>query len=242
MIINPPIPSSRERQRLNNTHKNIEYGDKMAKQNSTEKKADMSSSELIKNAILKPEEALEGFKTTTDDKGPFMLYGVVMILVFLAVVITTGNLLNSIIAAVVMTILGIIYAIFAKIPFKILSGNRSRALGNSLVAVGLFFVQFMIGVTIFAILMKLAMLLNNSMVVGIAVIIGVLVLVYYLLVALSVSAKAFKELFDTDYIVVMIANGIVTTAMVIVVYGVIMIAYMGIAMYALTSSMGKGLY
>ncbi|MFH2105988.1 MAG: hypothetical protein ABII22_01905 [Candidatus Micrarchaeota archaeon] len=207
-----------------------------------EAKQKCCGSNMFKNALMNPEAVVEASKGCKDDKCPLILYGLAMVLVFITTAITTGNMLTSIIVAVVMTIIGMIYALFAKVPFKILSGNKDKALGNSLMAVGLCFTQFMVGLTIFAVLLKLAMLLNNSLVVGVAMIIGILVLIYYLLVALSVSAKAFKELFDTDYIVVMLANGIVTTAMVLVIYAAYMVVLMSYVIFGLMGSIGKGLY
>ena len=73
------------------------------------------------------------------------------------------------------------------------------------------------------------------------VLIGALVLVYYALVGISIATKAYKELFKTDYVVVLVANGIVSTSLTILIVMMYMLIFQALVGTMMMGGFGRSL-
>ncbi|HLD59500.1 MAG TPA: hypothetical protein VI912_00780 [Candidatus Bilamarchaeaceae archaeon] len=196
-------------------------------------------------SIQNPEEALSQAKKATGIGGPITVF-IISGLFFLIALLVFGkfkDFVGPIIGALAITIFSMVYAFFAKIPFEMLSGNRGNSVYNSFVASSLGSVQISLGLLLFSIIGFVGSFFTPSvpLLSVVFVLIGALVLVYYALVGISIATKAYKELFKTDYVVVLVANGIVSTSLTILIVMMYMLIFQALVGTMMMGGFGRSL-
>ncbi len=194
-------------------------------------------------SIQNPEEALSQAKKATGIGGPVIVFIISGLFVLIALLVfgKFKDLVGPTIGALVITIFSMVYAFFAKVPFEMLSGNKGNSVYNSFVATSLGSVQIFLGLLFFSIIGFVGSFFTPAvpLLSTLFVLIGALVLVYYALVGISISTKAYKELFKTEYIVVLVSNGIVSAALTVLILMVYMLVFQALVGTMMMGGLGR---
>ena len=207
-----------------------------------------------------PVSAIKRAKKDASLTGPLLLMAFGAVLLYIAMVvpsIKTGvssqQFINSFWSTLVLFITVLAYGFLVKVPFEIITDKKQNSLAYTMSANAMWFSLFAIGLLVLSIFGLVGSYIDKpppprflgyassydepiehkiyQVISGI----GLFIFLWFLMRGLSIATRALKELFDTDYLTVLLISGI--TAMITGIILYIMMFAMFAAMLAL---MGAG--
>ncbi len=190
--------------------------------------------------------------------GAFVLYIALLVLGIKS--FSTDTLINNFWLALITLVAVLAYAYLSKIPYEIMTDNKNNSFTYSLAANGMWFSMFSIGMLILAIFLSISGYVTKPAqplyqqggfyptsysypveyyVAQVISAIGLFVFLWFLMKGIATATRAIKELFGTDYMVVLVVHGI-TGVIAIVIYLYVYLAIL-LPMILPYMMIGKGL-
>ncbi len=220
---------------------------------------------VLGNLFHDPALAIKTAKKEASLTGPLLLTAFGALLLYIAMLvpaIKTGVssqlFINNFWSALVLFIVVLAYGFLVKIPFETITDKKQNSLAYSMSANAMWFSLFAIGFLVLSIFTlvgsyidkppppryfgasaydepiehKISQVING---------IGLFVFLWFLMKGLAIATRALKELFDTDYLIVLLISGITAMIVGIIVYMMLLIMFAGLfALMGMGGGLGGG--
>lgn len=204
-----------------------------------------------------PATAIKNAKKEAGINTPIIMIAFSCVIIYISLIVfgiknfSTQTLMNNFWITLVLFVTVLSYSYLSKIPYEIITDKREKSLAHSLAATSMWFSLVAVGLLLLSVFLLISSSItkppqpvysNNLKYVPtsyeypieyylgiILTAAGLLSFSFFLMKGLATATRALKELFETDYVIVLLISGI-TAMLILVIYVYLYIAVLSLVL------------